>query len=186
MAWIQVIDVDDATAELCEIYDDIIEKRGKLSNIMRVQSLHPKAMQNHMDLYLAILFKHAGLTREDRELLAVTVSRENRCPYCINHDAEALRFWWKNDQKFNDFLTDPFSVSLTKKQRQLVSQAMKLTNTPDDMKESDIDDLRKYDFSDADILDIPLIVSYFNFVNRIALGLGVDFSEDEIKGYDYK
>lgn len=38
-------------------------------------------------------------------------------------------------------------------------------------------------FDDADILLITLIVGYFNFVNRIALGLGMEFSEDEMRGY---
>jgi len=45
--------------------------------------------------------------------------------------------------------------------------------------------LRQAGFSDEDILSINLIVSYFNFVNRIALGLGVEFSEAEVRGYNY-
>ena len=51
------------------------------------------------------------------------------------------------------------------------------------MTESDLGELRAVDLSDKDILDRTLIVSYFNFVNRIAVGLGVDFSADEMSGY---
>ncbi|MGM0510932.1 MAG: peroxidase-related enzyme, partial [Thermoplasmatota archaeon] len=42
-----------------------------------------------------------------------------------------------------------------------------------------------YGFGDDDILNIDLVASYFNFVNRIALGLGVEFLPEEVKGYDY-
>ncbi len=70
MAWIQIIDEDEATGELKAIYDDLTQRRGKMSNIMRVHSLHPAAMQAHMDLYLKIMFSRSGgLRRADRELL---------------------------------------------------------------------------------------------------------------------
>ena len=51
------------------------------------------------------------------------------------------------------------------------------------MTESDLGDLRAVGLKDQDILDITLIVGYFNFVNRIALGLGVEYSEEEVVGY---
>ena len=49
--------------------------------------------------------------------------------------------------------------------------------------ESDLGELRAVGLSDRDILDLTMIVGYFNFVNRIAVGLGVEFSEDEVRGY---
>ena len=61
--------------------------------------------------------------------------------------------------------------------------ADKLTSAPSAMTESDLGELRAVGLSDKDILDLTLIVGYFNFVNRIALGLGVDFSADEKSGY---
>jgi len=51
--------------------------------------------------------------------------------------------------------------------------------------ENDIDILRQSGFSDEEILNINLITCYFNFVNRIALGLGVTFSKEELFGYNY-
>ena len=51
------------------------------------------------------------------------------------------------------------------------------------MTESDLDELRAAGLSDRDILDVTLITAYFNFVNRIAQGLGVTFSDEEITGY---
>jgi uncharacterized peroxidase-related enzyme len=61
--------------------------------------------------------------------------------------------------------------------------AEKLTSAPSAMTESDLDPLRAEGLSDQDILDITLIVAYFSFVNRIALGLGVSYSAEELAGY---
>ena len=63
--------------------------------------------------------------------------------------------------------------------------AEKLTLYSGKMKEDDVKSLRENGFSDEDILSITLITNYFNFVNRVANSLGVDFSEEEMKGYKY-
>ena len=65
----------------------------------------------------------------------------------------------------------------------IVRHAEKLTSAPSAMTESDLGELRAEGLSDRDILDLTLIVAYFNFVNRIALGLGVTYSEEETGGY---
>jgi alkylhydroperoxidase family enzyme len=60
---------------------------------------------------------------------------------------------------------------------------VKLTGTPSSVGEGDTESMRAAGFDDADILLVTLIVAYFNFVNRIALGLGVAFDADEVGGY---
>ena len=185
MSWITVIEEKDSSGELKKIYDEIKKKRGKLSNIMKVHSLNPKAMERHMQLYLSIMFSSSRLSRADRELIAVVVSSINTCDYCIKHHAEALNFYWKDQQKINNLIKDYKSVDISDKTADMLDYVVKLTRKPNDINKSDIKKLREACFSDEDILNINLITSYFNFVNRIALGLGVDFSEDEIKGYTY-
>jgi len=185
MPWINVVDTNKATGRLKEIYDEIIEKRGKLSNIMKIHSLNSDAMEKHMDLYIVLMFGKSGLPREEREFIAVAVSKVNRCEYCINHHAEALSFYWKDNEKLQKFLDDFESIELNNRQNAMLEYAIKLTKMPDKIEKSDIDKLRNSGFSDEDILNINLICCYFNFVNRIALGLGVELSEEEIKGYKY-
>ena len=68
----------------------------------------------------------------------------------------------------------------------IVRHAEKLTSAPSAMTESDLGELRAVGLTDKDILDLTLVVGYFNFVNRIALGLGVSFSAEEIGGYKDK
>ena len=91
MAWIEQTDADDADGKLAEIYAELIEKRGKVSNILKVHSLHPEAMSDHLDLYMTIMFGKSGLSRAEREAIAVVVSSNNDCEYCVAHHLEALK-----------------------------------------------------------------------------------------------
>lgn len=185
MAWIKVIDEKEATGNLREIYDEIKSSRGKIANILKIHSLNPQSMKDHMNLYLTIMFGPSGLSREEREMIAVVVSSINRCDYCLNHHAEALNFYWKDTEKLEKFKKDFTQVGLSQRHKRMLEYAVKLTKEPYNMEEHDVELLRKAGFNDEDILNINLITSYFNFVNRIALGLGVEFSEEEIKGYKY-
>ncbi len=185
MPWINVIDETDAKDSLKKIYNEIQTKRGKLSNIMKIHSLNPEAMKVHMNLYLTLMFDKSNLKREERELIAVVVSSLNKCKYCVYHHAEALNFYWKDREKVNMVIEKSQSLDLSDKIKQMINYVVKLTNNPYNLKKEDIEHLRNVGFSDKDILDINLITSYFNFVNRIALGLGVEFSKEEITGYKY-
>ncbi len=185
MSWIQSINKDDANEELMHIYKEIEEKRGKISNIMKIQSLNPKVMKNHVDLYINLMFGSSGLSRPEREFIAVTVSVINNCKYCIKHHAESLNHYWKDKNKLDKFIEDFNSIEISLRLQVILDYVFKLTKNPFYVNENDIKNLRNSGFSDKDILDINLITSYFNFVNRIALGLGVKFSSEEVKGYRY-
>ena len=183
MSWIHTIQEKDAHIKLKKIYDEIQKKRGKLSNIMKVHSLNPEAMKNHMDLYLTLMFGKSGLSREEREFIAVIVSVINNCDYCIKHHTESLNHYWKDRKKIEKFIDDFNSIELSTKLQYILDYVFKLTNNPSFINKTDIVSLRNLGLSDKDILDMNLITSYFNFVNRIALGLGIESSDEELKGY---
>jgi len=183
MSWINEIEVSDADGKLAAMYAELIKKRGKVSNILKVHSLNPDAMEGHLDLYMTLMFGKSGLSRLEREAIAVVVSAANDCAYCVNHHAEALRRYIKDDETLDLLSTADGLETLEPRLSNIVRHAEKLTSAPGAMTESDLGELRAVDLSDKDILDLTLIVSYFNFVNRIAVGLGVDFSADEMSGY---
>lgn len=185
MSWIHVINEKEAKGELQKIYEEIAKKRGKVSNIMKIHSLNPEAMKKHMDLYLTIMFGRSGLSREERELIAVVVSTTNHCDYCIGHHAEALNHYWKDDSLVKKLIEDFHIVDMPTRKRKMLEYVFKLTKTPHEIKKADIDVLQESSFSDEDILNINLITCYFNFVNRIALGLGIESSTEEVAGYKY-
>ncbi len=184
MSWIREIDEADSEGDLRELYDELDARRGKVANIMKVHSLNPGAMQTHLDLYMHLMFARSGLSRAEREALAVVVSATNNCAYCVHHHAEALSRYEKDNEKLKQLMSGLQFMDQPDRRSRMLRYAVKLTSFPDTVAESDIEDLRAVGLTDKDILDINLVVSYFNFVNRIALGLGVEFTEDEASGYD--
>ena len=67
MSWIREIDQGEAEGDLGELYADIVAKRGKVANILKVHSLNPGALKTHGDLYLHLLFGRSRLSRAERE-----------------------------------------------------------------------------------------------------------------------
>ena len=185
MPWIRVIDENNARGELREAYESVRKRRGKISNVMRLHSLNPKAMQAHLELYMTLMFDESGLTREDRELIGVVVSSANQCQYCVQHHAMALKHYWRDDERVKAVTEEYASAGLSHRQYHMVSYVHSLTVSPGEISKENIDALRKCGFSDNDILDINLITAYFCFVNRIVMGLGAESTSAEMSGYKY-
>jgi len=185
MAWIKTIKDGEVVGQLKKIYKKLISERGKVSNIMKIQSLNPSALKAHLELYMNLMFESSDLKREERELIAVVVSSVNGCKYCMNHHGEALNHYWKDRSKIEKLWQDYKSLEFSEKIVSMIEYAVKLTKNLNEISQTDVVNLQKNGFTDGAVLDINLIVSYFNFVNRIALGLGVNFTPTELNGYKY-
>jgi alkylhydroperoxidase family enzyme len=79
--YIRLIEIGEATGLLKEEYDAGVARAGKVFNIVKSMSLRPGVLRESMELYRAIMFGPSGLSRQERELLATVVSRENDCHY---------------------------------------------------------------------------------------------------------
>lgn len=186
MSRIKTIPYSEATDRLKEIYDELIKSRGKLAEIHTIQSLRPESIKKHIDLYMELMYSRSELSRAERELIGTVVSASNGCKYCTLHHSEALNHYWRNEQKIVRLLQGTFQ-DFTEKEKLLIEVAILLTKQPSGFETdaSPIQNLKDFGFSDAAILDITLIISYFNFVNRIALALGIEPSQEEVSGYKY-
>ena len=186
MPYIKVIQHDEAEGRLKEIYDELVRSRGKLAEVHKIQSLNPKSIVAHMELYMKVMFGKSPLRRYQREMIAVIVSAANDCVYCIQHHAEALQFFWKDDIKVRQLSKDFNKIDLAEIDKLFCQFAHKLTVDPNfEGKKEIIDDMKASGVEDRAILDVTLVVSYFNFVNRMVLGLGVNLEEDGGGGYNY-
>ena len=81
MAWLETIPADAATGRLRKIYDAAVQRAGRVYGILRAMSLTPRTLEASMALYGAACLAPAGVSRRERELLAVVVSRANDCHY---------------------------------------------------------------------------------------------------------
>jgi len=185
MAYIEVIQPEQAQGLLQEIYEDLINKRGKLAEVHKIQSLNPPSIVHHMDLYMGIMFGKSPLKRPYREMIAVVVSAANNCAYCITHHAEALQHFWKDQDKVDQLAKDYRGVELTSAEQALCAYAHQLTTGPTHSQVS-VETLKACGWEDRAILDAALVISYFNFVNRMVLGLGVHLEAEGAGGYRYE
>jgi len=186
MSRIKVISYEESQGRLKEVYDDLIKSRGMLADVHMIQSLRPDSIVKHMDLYMEIMFSRSELSRADREMIAVVVSVANKCDYCQTHHGEALNNYWKDKKKLEDFKSGYSKVGLAEKQIALCDYASKMTLHPGEAAEKDVvAPLKKNGYSDEAILDASLVVSYFNFVNRMVLGLGVHLENHAGAGFKY-
>lgn len=82
MAWIETVAPEDATGALSRIYKAAARRAGRVFNIIRLQSSRPHVLRASVQLYQQIMFSsQSGLSRAEREMIAVTVSQANGCFY---------------------------------------------------------------------------------------------------------
>lgn len=185
MPYIQTIQPEKAEGELKEIYDGLISSRGKIAEVHKIQSLNPESITNHMDLYMTIMFGKSPLKRVHREMMAVIVSISNHCEYCQTHHLEAVKNYWKEDDKLKSLQENFEDSSLSETEKALCRFAKELTEHPEKSHDAGlVNPLKEIGFSDREVLDATLVIAYFNFVNRIVLGLGVSLEENP-GGYKY-
>ena len=81
MAYIEMIQPEKATGLLKQLFDQAIQRAGRVFNVLRIMSLNPGTLQASMELYLATMHAPSKLSRAQREMIATVVSRENNCYY---------------------------------------------------------------------------------------------------------
>ena len=186
MSNIKVISYKEATGKLKDIYEGLIEKRGKLAAVHTILSLNPDSIIAHMELYMTIMFSQSPLSRAQREMIAVVVSAANGCEYCQQHHGAALNNYWKDAVRVQMLRKNYKTAGLNGNDILLCQYAIELSLQPGDFEsENKTESLRQGGFDDRAILDATLVVAYFNFVNRIVLALGVEVEEKAGEGYKY-
>jgi uncharacterized peroxidase-related enzyme len=81
MAWIKTIAPEEATGRLKQEYEEAVRRAGRVFNIVSAQSLNPRVLSASIELYKALMFGPSSLSRAEREMIAVVVSRTNGCFY---------------------------------------------------------------------------------------------------------
>ncbi len=186
MAFIETISPENAEGELQQIYEAVLKSRGQVAEVLMLHSLNPASLTNHLDLYMTLMFAKSPLKRKIREMIAVVVSKANNCEYCQVHHAEALNNFWKDDNRINKLRQDYQQANLDKKELVLADHAWNMTKNPAYATQEIIDNIRRAGWNDRAILDANMIISYFNFVNRMVLGLGANLESHQGKGFDYE
>ena len=174
MAFVQMIPEDQAQGELKELYNAYRAPWGGVDHILKIHSLLPHTLPTHYGLYKSIMFARGPLTRRQREMIALVVSKTNHCSYCVHHHGDALLRVCKDHQLADAIKSDYKRARISPEELAMLQFAEQLTVDPSRDFSLVIRRLSKNGFTNEAILHITLVASYFNFVNRIATGLGVE------------
>ena len=158
-------DGEDQVKNYLEI---VQQKLGFIPNVLAAFAKFPKQFEGFTKLYNALMLGESGLTKLEREMIAVTVSSENHCFYCLVAHGSAVR-QLSNDPQLGERIAANFrSAELPVKQEELLNFTKKLTKDPSEIVENDRKKLRDVGYTDRDIWDISAIVGLFNMTNRLA------------------
>ena len=81
MAYINLIELENADGILKAEYKKGIQRAGKIYNILKIMSRSPEALRDSMKMYLTIMHGKSDLSRAQREMIATVVSQINQCHY---------------------------------------------------------------------------------------------------------
>jgi len=157
--------------DIQELYAKNREKPGFVPNVFRAYSLRAEQLRGFITLYDSIMEADSGLTKAEREMIAVAVSAENHCFYCLVSHGAILRIRSKNPIQADTIAANYRAADLTPRQRAMLDFAIKITRASDTCADEDIDGLRSHGFGDEEIMDIIQTAAFFNYSNRVASAL---------------
>ncbi len=159
----------DPLPEKTQKYFDICqEKLGMVPNVLKAHAFDIDKLNAFTALYNDLMLGDSGLTKLEREMIAVVVSSINGCFYCLTAHGAAVREL-SGDPKLGEMMVMNYRVAdLDARQRAMLDFAAKVTEASRKIEEPDRQALRDVGFSDRDIWDIANVAAFFNMTNRVA------------------
>jgi len=148
-------------------------KPGFVPNVYQAYGLRPQQLRGFIALYDAIMTEDSGLTKAEREMIAVAVSAQNHCFYCLISHGAILRVRAKDEVQADTIAANYRAADLTPRQRAMLDLAIKITGDSATVGDQDIATLRSHGFTDEDIMDIIQTAALFNYSNRVSSALGL-------------
>ena len=144
------------------------EKIGFVPNVLKAYAHDNAKLEAFAAFYNDLMLAPSGLSKLEREMIAVVVSSQNRCYYCLTAHGAAVR-QLSGDPALGELMAmNHRAADLAPRHRAMLAFAVKVTETPWAIEEPDREALRQAGFSDRDIWDIAAVASFFNMSNRMA------------------
>ena len=144
------------------------EKLGLVPNVLKAYAFDTGKLSAFVAMYNDLMLAPSGLSKLEREMIAVAVSAQNRCYYCLVAHGAAVR-QLSGDPVLGELMAMNFRAArLSKRERAMLDFAVKLTAEPWKVEDADRAALRQAGFSDGDIWDIASVAGFFNMTNRVA------------------
>jgi len=160
--------VDPLPPETQKYFDICDEKLGMVPNVLKAHAFDIAKLNTFTAMYNELMLAGSGLSKLEREMIAVVVSSINKCFYCLTAHGAAVR-QLSGDPKLGEMLVMNWRVAdLPYRQRAMLSFVEKMTKASAQIAEYDREALRDAGFSERDIWDIANVAGFFNMTNRVA------------------
>jgi uncharacterized peroxidase-related enzyme len=170
-SWLPIVDLDAANAEQLSVLDESNPK-ARTSEYYKLLVHDPEALRHRSRLFNTVMYAPKGLSRADRELASVAVSRINGCTYCASVHGRLFAQLTKDEDTISRIFDEGTETLLTPRQRAIVDFSVELTRTPARLEAHDVSALRKEGLTDLEILDLIQVVAMFGWANRLLQTLG--------------
>jgi len=175
MARISLVEMENATPEVREIYEKAL--RGKPGNAQKALALRPDMLKNFLAFYASV---GKSLDRKLYEMIYIRVSFINGCRYCLQHHVASSKRVGLTAEDWKALKEGDYT-RFTAKEQTALAYSEKLTRASREVTDADFGILKKH-FSDAEVVDLHLLVGLVNLTNRFTdpLGLELEFPEEKI------
>jgi uncharacterized peroxidase-related enzyme len=144
------------------------EKLGFVPNVLKAYAFDMAKLEAFVAIYNDLMLAPSGLSKLEREMIAVAVSAQNRCYYCLVAHGAAVR-QLSGDSILGEWMVTNYRAArLSKRHRAMLDFAVKLTAEPWTVADADREALRRVGFSERDIWDLSAVAAFFNMSNRVA------------------
>ncbi len=149
-------------------FDKCLEKIGFIPNVLEAYAHDDARLQVFAAFYNELMLGPSGLSKLEREMIAVVVSAENRCYYCLTAHGAAVR-QLSGDPVLGEMLVMNWrAAELSARHRGMLAFASRITTHSHLIGEEDRQALREVGFGDRDIWDIAAVAGFYNMSNRMA------------------
>jgi uncharacterized peroxidase-related enzyme len=158
----------EPTPAMAAYFDKCREKLGFVPNVLKAYAHDMAKLEAFAAFYNDVMLAPSGLSKLEREMIAVAVSADNRCFYCLTAHGAAVRQMSGEPQLGELMVMNWRAADLSPRQCAMLAFAEKVTRASALIEERDRQALREAGFSDAEIWDIAAVASFFNMSNRMA------------------
>jgi uncharacterized peroxidase-related enzyme len=144
------------------------EKLGFVPNVLKAYAFDMAKLEAFVAMYNDLMLGPSGLSKLEREMIAVAVSSQNHCYYCLVAHGAAVRALSGDSSLGEQMAMNYRAARLSQRQQAMLDFAVKLTEEPWKIGDADRDGLRRAGFSERDIFDISAVAGFFNMSNRVA------------------
>ncbi len=173
ITWLSLPSEATLDEDLQKLFGKAREKLGFVPNVFVVYTVRQEHFRRWFAYFRELMRGESELTPAEREMIAVTVSSENGCLYClVSHGAE-LRVALSDEVLGNLITLDYRRAGLAERRMTMLNYVVKITKNPIECDQADLEQLRKVGFSQEAIFDMIEIAAMFNFTNRLASATGM-------------